>query len=44
MRYMMIVKHREEQGVPPKELMQAIEKLSEEANKAMEKELEEIDR
>ena len=34
MRYMMIVKHREGQGVPPKELMQAIEKLSEEANKA----------
>ncbi|HST78758.1 MAG TPA: YciI family protein, partial [Verrucomicrobiae bacterium] len=34
MRYMMIVKHREGQGIPPKELMDAIQKLSEEANKA----------
>jgi hypothetical protein len=34
MRYMMIVKHREGQGNPPAELMQAIEKLSEEATRA----------
>ncbi len=31
MRYMMIVKHKEAQGMPPKELMDAIGKLSEEA-------------
>ena len=31
MRYMMIVKHKEAQGVPPKELMDAIGKLTEEA-------------
>jgi hypothetical protein len=31
MRYMMIVKHKEAQGIPPKELMDAIGKLSEEA-------------
>ncbi len=34
MRFMMIVKHDEKQGPPPKELMEAIGKLSEEANKA----------
>ena len=33
MRYMMIVKHKEAQGMPPKELMDAIGKLSEEAIK-----------
>ena len=33
MRYMMIVKHKEGQGAPPKELMDAIGKLSEEAIK-----------
>jgi hypothetical protein len=33
MRYMMIVKHKEAQGMPPKELMDAIGKLSEEASK-----------
>jgi hypothetical protein len=33
MRYMMIVKHKEAQGTPPKELMDAIGKLSEEAIK-----------
>ena len=31
MKYMMIVKHKEAQGVPPKELMEAIGKLTEEA-------------
>ena len=34
MRYMMIVKHAEKQGPPPKELMDAITKLAEEAVKA----------
>ena len=34
MRYMMIVKHREGQGNPPAELMQAIQKLAEEASRA----------
>ena len=34
MRYMMIVKHREGQGNPPAELMQAIQKLGEEATRA----------
>jgi hypothetical protein len=34
MRYMMIVKHKEAQGMPPKELMDAIGKLTEEAIKA----------
>ena len=34
MRYMMIVKHAENQGPPPKSLMDAIEKLGEEATKA----------
>ncbi|HTR64210.1 MAG TPA: YciI family protein [Terriglobales bacterium] len=34
MRYMMIVKHAEKQGPPPKELMDAIQKLGEEAMKA----------
>lgn len=34
MRFMMIVKHAEKQGPPPKELMDAIAKLSEEAVKA----------
>ena len=33
MRYMMIVKHKEAQGMPPKELMDAIGKLTEEALK-----------
>jgi hypothetical protein len=33
MRYMMIVKHKEAQGMPPKELMEAIGKLTEEAIK-----------
>jgi len=33
MRYMMIVKHKEAQGMPPKELMDAIGKLTEEAIK-----------
>jgi hypothetical protein len=31
MRYMMIVKHAEDSGFPPKELMDAIQKISEEA-------------
>ncbi len=31
MRYMMIVKHAENQGFPPKELMEAIDKISQEA-------------
>lgn len=31
MRYMMIVKHAERSGLPPKELMDAIQKISEEA-------------
>jgi len=34
MQYMMIVKHKEAQGNPPRELMEAINKLSEEAVKA----------
>src|SRR6266403_5288685 len=34
MRFMMIVKHAEKQGPPPKQLMDAIAKLSEEADKA----------
>lgn len=34
MRFMMIVKHAEKQGPPPKELMDAIAKLSEEAVQA----------
>jgi hypothetical protein len=34
MRFMMIVKHPENQGPPPKSLMDAIAKLSEEADKA----------
>ncbi len=33
MRFMMLVKHAENSGPPPKELMDAIEKLSEEAVK-----------
>jgi hypothetical protein len=33
MRFMMIVKHKEAQGMPPKELMDAIGKLTEEAIK-----------
>jgi hypothetical protein len=33
MRYMMIVKHKGEQGMPPKELMEAIVKLTDEAIK-----------
>jgi hypothetical protein len=34
MRFMMIVKHPEKQGPPPKPLMDAIDKLAEEAAKA----------
>jgi len=34
MKYMMIVKHAEKQGPPPKSLMDAIDKLSEDATKA----------
>src|SRR5271170_5584540 len=34
MQYMMIVKHKEGQGFPPKELMEAIGKLGEQAVKA----------
>jgi len=34
MRFMMIVKHAENQGVPPKSLMDAIGKLAEEETKA----------
>ena len=34
MRYMMIVKHAEKQGPPPKELIDAITKMSEEAAKS----------
>jgi hypothetical protein len=34
MRFMMIVKHAEKQGFPPKSLMDAIEKLAEEETKA----------
>jgi len=34
MRFMMIVKHKEGQGFPPKELMDAIGKMSEEAAKS----------
>src|SRR5258708_2491291 len=34
MRFMMIVKHSEKQGPPPKQLMDAIAKLAEEAVKA----------
>jgi hypothetical protein len=33
-KFMMIVKHAENQGMPPKELMDAIGKLSDEAVKA----------
>jgi hypothetical protein len=33
MRFMMIVKHAEKQGPPPKQLMDAIAKLAEEASK-----------
>lgn len=33
MKYMMIVKHKEGQGFPPKELLEAIDKLSAEATK-----------
>jgi hypothetical protein len=34
MRFMMIVRHAENQGVPPKSLMDAITKLAEEETKA----------
>jgi hypothetical protein len=34
MRYMMLVRHAEKQGPPPKELMEAINRLAEEATKA----------
>jgi len=34
MRYMMIVKHKENQGPPPKSLMEAIGKLSEQESKS----------
>lgn len=34
MRYMMLVRHAENQGAPPKELMEAITALGEEATKA----------
>lgn len=34
MKFMMIVKHKEGQGLPPKELIDAITKLGEEATKA----------
>ena len=34
MRFMMLVKHSENQGPPPKELMEAIGKLAEESGKA----------
>jgi len=34
MRYMMLVRHAEKQGPPPKELMEAIGRLAEEATKA----------
>ena len=34
MRFMMIVKHAEKQGPPPKELMDAIAKVAEEETKA----------
>jgi hypothetical protein len=34
MRFMMIVRHAEKQGPPPKQLMDAIEKLAEEEVKA----------
>src|SRR5436190_23984800 len=34
MRFMMIVKHGENQGIPPQELMDAIAKLAEEQTKA----------
>ena len=34
MRYMMILKHREGQGNPPAELMEAIQKLGEESTRA----------
>jgi hypothetical protein len=34
MRFMMLVKHAENQGLPPKELMDAVAKLAEEAAKA----------
>src|SRR5215467_11756350 len=34
MRYMMLVRHAEKQGPPPKELMEAIDALAKEATKA----------
>ena len=34
MRFMMIVKHRENQGPPPKELMDAIQKIAQDAAQA----------
>jgi hypothetical protein len=34
MKFMMLVKHSENSGMPPQELMEAIGKLSEEAGKA----------
>src|SRR6202790_5234976 len=34
MKFMMIVKHKENMGFPPKELMEAIDKLSQEASQA----------
>lgn len=34
MKFMMIVKHKENQGLPPKELMEAIGKMSQEAAQA----------
>src|SRR6516165_10653193 len=34
MRFMMIVKHAENQGAPPKELMEAIDKLAKDATKS----------
>ena len=34
MRYMMLVRHAEKQGPPPKDLMEAINQLAEEATKA----------
>jgi hypothetical protein len=34
MRYMMLVRHAEKQGPPPKELMEAIDALAQEATKA----------
>jgi hypothetical protein len=34
MKFMMIVKHKENLGFPPRELMEAIDKMSQDANKA----------